>query len=417
MTAKKINELSVKTPVSTDLIPVADPTTGVAGKSTLSQITGVATVQDTYTGSWLYPFKYIIGATKTIGQSGQSPSSIGLFVEKFNYNEYSIPNGLTSLTHSNINTLGNYTANELSSLTSLSFPVLTNVLDNFQPGSMPFLTTLSLPSLVMVQGNFSPNNMESLTALNLPLLERVYNNFNPSLMKSVTTISTPELVSCGSFSPQEFAFTTLTAPKLAIVHGNFWPQTHSALTTITMPALTAIGGSFQLGNNPLMTTLSFPVLERVGDFSFFSCNGLVSLTMPALKYIGRKFTTATTALGQISTNTSSSFTTLILPVIETIGRNSSGVSIATNSVPSFSTFTLGSTLRQVDGNVTITSGALTQASVDGLLVRLAALDGTGVTTAYSTKTVTITGTSATPSATGLAAKATLVARGCTVTHN
>jgi hypothetical protein len=82
-----------------------------------------------------------------------------------------------------------------------------------------------------------------------------------------------------------------------------------------------------------------------------------------------------------------------------------------------STFTLGSTLRLVNANVIMTSCALTQASVDGLLVRLAALDGTGLTTAYSSKTVTITGTSATPSATGLAAKSTLVARGCTVTNN
>ena len=62
-------------------------------------------------------------------------------------------------------------------------------------------------------------------------------------------------------------------------------------------------------------------------------------------------------------------------------------------------------------------GSVGVASVDDLLVRLAALDGTGLTTAYSSKTVTIRGTSAAPSATGLAAKATLAARGCTVTHN
>jgi hypothetical protein len=61
---------------------------------------------------------------------------------------------------------------------------------------------------------------------------------------------------------------------------------------------------------------------------------------------------------------------------------------------------------------------LDQASVDGILVRLAALDGTNGTTAYSSKTILLNGgTSATPSATGIAAKATLVARGCTVTTN
>ena len=38
MASKKISELSAKTPISTDVIPVADPSTGIAGKSTTNQI-------------------------------------------------------------------------------------------------------------------------------------------------------------------------------------------------------------------------------------------------------------------------------------------------------------------------------------------------------------------------------------------
>ena len=61
---------------------------------------------------------------------------------------------------------------------------------------------------------------------------------------------------------------------------------------------------------------------------------------------------------------------------------------------------------------------LNQASVDSILVSLAALDGTNGTTAYSSKTILLNGgTSSAPSATGLAAKATLQARSCTVTTN
>lgn len=64
------------------------------------------------------------------------------------------------------------------------------------------------------------------------------------------------------------------------------------------------------------------------------------------------------------------------------------------------------------------NNALSQASVDNVLVRLAALDGTGGTTSYDNKTVDLSGgTDAAPSATGLAAKATLEGRGCTVTVN
>jgi hypothetical protein len=51
------------------------------------------------------------------------------------------------------------------------------------------------------------------------------------------------------------------------------------------------------------------------------------------------------------------------------------------------------------------------------LVQLAKLDGTNGTTLLSNRIITITGTSSAPSATGNAAKATLVARGCIVTTN
>jgi hypothetical protein len=84
------------------------------------------------------------------------------------------------------------------------------------------------------------------------------------------------------------------------------------------------------------------------------------------------------------------------------------------------TVTLNQTPKFYGGNITITGAALNQASVDGILVALAYMDGTANAPypAYSSRTVNLSGgTSSTPSATGLAAKATLVARGCTVTHN
>jgi hypothetical protein len=108
-----------------------------------------------------------------------------------------------------------------------------------------------------------------------------------------------------------------------------------------------------------------------------------------------------------------SLTSFTLPAIVSMA----GITVSSGTA-ALATLTLGSTLKNVGANVSITSAALSQASVDGILVRLAALDGTGGTTAFSTpRTVTITGTSSTPSATGLTAKATLVARGVTVTHN
>jgi hypothetical protein len=117
-----------------------------------------------------------------------------------------------------------------------------------------------------------------------------------------------------------------------------------------------------------------------------------------------------------------SLTSISIPVIERIGTNIASGSVLSliSGLAALSTFQLPSTLKQIGngaGNVVITSAALNQASVDSILVRLAALDGTNGTTLFSSRVVTITGTSSTPSATGLAAKATLVARGCTVTNN
>jgi len=93
-----------------------------------------------------------------------------------------------------------------------------------------------------------------------------------------------------------------------------------------------------------------------------------------------------------------------------------GVNIT--QAPVLTTFIINPTPKMIGHNFIIQNAALDQASVDGILSALAYLDGNNGTTAYSSKTVTLSGgTSATPSAAGLAAKAILVARGCTVTHN
>lgn len=115
------------------------------------------------------------------------------------------------------------------------------------------------------------------------------------------------------------------------------------------------------------------------------------------------------------TGTKNSLTTIDLPEL---------VYAATMGMPTLSpaltTFNFGSTLKGYGtstSNFVTTSNSLNQASVDNILIRFAALDGTNGTTLFANRTVTITGGAATPSAAGLAAKATLQARGCTVTTN
>ena len=392
-----INALTAKTPTTTDLIPVADPTTGIAGKSTVKQLyeSNIFAVSVAYTGIAPAPFGAIVSA-KSGSQSGSTLTiPDGVTIETFVYsNGYS-----TTLTYENLAGIrSTFTMANWASLTSLSFPALAFTGVNFDPNTMAALTTLSTPALTYVGNNFQPNAMASLTTLSTPLLSYVGGNYLPSNMGAITSLSAPALAYIGgSYQPQPggTSLTTISTPALAYVGVNYYPNQMSGLTTLSAPALVFIGGFF------------FPNVLA----------SLTSINMPALTSIGVNLARTAFTSGNIQPLTMASLTTLTFPAIEVIG-DVSGISIKiVSGTGALSTFTLGSTLRRVNADVQLTSCALLVASVDGVLVRLAALNGTGLTTTYNNKNVTITGTSATPSATGLSAKATLVARGCTVTHN
>lgn len=196
----------------------------------------------------------------------------------------------------------------------------------------------------------------------------------------------------------------------------------SSLTTFTLNALQYVGGNFTFTASSL-ASVSFPALIAVNGIFGPTVAAATSMSVPSLVYIGSNFTGTNAAITSIDLSslqyvggtfspTLAGLATLNLPAIVRI------LGAVTISAVSLVTFSFGSTLKQVGGNVTMTGMALNQSSVDNILVRLAALDGTGGTTAYSSLTVNLSGgTSATPSATGLAAKTTLQGRGCTVTTN
>lgn len=241
------------------------------------------------------------------------------------------------------------------------------------------------------------------------------------------TISLPDLSSATSMSLSGLPLlTSVSCAALVNVAGSFQFSALGSLTSSSFPLLYS-AGSFSLNSLGIITSLSFPSLYSPNSFSVSSCALLSSLSIPALYYCAGSFSLATLAsLASISApslslatsiviSSCASLTSVDLPAIETL-LSATSISLISGTA-ALTTFTIGSTLKRVEGSVVLSSCALLVASVDSILVRLAALDGTGGTTAYSSKTVTITGTSATPSATGLSAKSTLVARGCTVTNN
>jgi hypothetical protein len=255
--------------------------------------------------------------------------------------------------------------------------------------SLPATTTLSFPKLKFVGSLFTIGGTIA-TTVDFPSLEHIGSSTDIS-GSTITSIQLPKLtVSGGQLSPNSMSsLTTLSFPKLKCTNG-FNPYSMSSLTTLEAPELEVNGGNLNCSSMASVTTLLFPKLKtNAGVVYAANMAGLTTVSLPAIERIG-------------------------------IGLTSGNMIVLDTNVGNITTLNLGTNLKQIGnggGNIKITSASLNQTSVDNLLVLLASLDGTNGTTTFSDRTVTITGSSSAPSAIGLTAKATLVSRGCTVTHN
>jgi len=314
------------------------------------------------------------------------------------------------------------------SLTEISMPALTTIGGRFYPNNN-LLTAISTPVLTTIGGDFVPNENTDLLSMDLTLLSSVGGNFRPFNNDSLPAINVPALTAIhGDFYPNyNPALVSMDLTLLSSVGGGFYPNTNTSLTAISVPALTTVGHDFNPNANPALISMDLTSLVSVGgSFYPYNNNSLTAISVPALTTIGGDFypygnnslteisaPVLTTIGGSFHPNTNSSLVTVNIPAIESI----SGVIVDNATTQPWATFNIGNSLKHLGGDVALTGMAFDQTSVDNLLVALAALDGTNGTTLYENHTVIITGTSSAPSATGLAAIATLQARGCTVTTN
>lgn len=275
-----------------------------------------------------------------------------------------------------------YYADLNTGITAVTFDDLTGLVTF--PGVPATATTVSFPALKYVNSSFSVSS--TVSSLSAPELLVSLGNISCSSNNVLTSLSLPKLRICAFLTlSNSSALVSFSAPLLEVMTNLTVSGTMTALTTINLSGVTTIPAGISI-------TSTSPSLATVN--------------MNALATTGTGWTISTNASGGYS-----------FPAIQGIAVNAtSGNVITLTNVTSFS---LGSGLKRVGGtagNISASS-PLDQTSVDNILVRLAALDGTGGTTAFSSRTVTIAGAAAAPSATGAAAKATLIARGCTVTTN
>lgn len=344
---------------------------------------------------------------------------------------------LTAITFTNLQGLtGSLVINSMPALTGLSMPALTTILGAFSVTNMATLTTLGFPNLTRVDGRFNPGDMQTVAALSFPTLETT-GDFAPHTMPALASLSAASLsVVTGDFEPNTMStLSLLSCPDLTTVVGNFQPNTMSALPALNVQSLVSVGGFFPNTMAALATLSCTSLTTVVGNFNAHTMAALPLLRLPALSTVGGdviasamaalttiNLSSLITCGGRIILSDMVAFTTLDLSAIVRIGTNitAGNVISITAGTAAMTTISLSGSLKQVGngaGNVMVTSAVLDTASVNNLLIRLAALDGSNGTSVFSNRTVIITGTSATPGATGLTAKATLESRGCTVTTN
>lgn len=439
MAIKRIDELAPATPLLTDFVP-ATPAGGPSTKATVGQISDVGVSSGlivSYTGSAPIVFPFTISHKSSYQNPNPSPTikvPNGIAIDSLNCNF----SNSSALTFSNLGEVGTVNFQSSPLLKDISFPELVSCGAWTGGATMPLLDSLSFPLLKTITGVFFVTTGGPLTTVSMPLLMQFLSNGNFSFTGNFTSLSFPSLqyvqgsgtlfTNCPNLATASYpslersgsimspascpSLTSFTLPALNYCGNSFTPNIMHALTELLLPSLVTVGNLFSVRYMNVLANLYIPLLNSVGGFQPNNLPNLVSLSAPSLTNVG-----STTGSGSILISAMGSMTSFTLPAIETIGAYLLVSISLISDTAALTTFTIGSSLKRVYGNVILTSCALNQASVDSILVRLAALDGTGATTAYSTKTVTITGTSATPSATGLSAKATLVARGCTVTHN
>lgn len=317
------------------------------------------------------------------------------------------------------------------SLVTLEMNALETVGGDFTPTGAS-ITTLGIDSLTTVIGSFGPTGMPSLTALDASALETV-GTFVPTAMAALTSINTDALttITADLFADSMDLLSTISMPALTYVGGRVGPDTLPSLTTFNANALVAVDFFFP-GNMDALTTLGIASLARVhSDFAPHNMAALTTLDASALVTVGNvdiehmallaslDLSALATVGGFFQLYNLPSLTTVSLPAIVSIGGGG-GTSIYLNGgTDAVTSFSFGSGLKSIAGDISLNSCALDQTSVDNILVSLAALDGTSGTTSYDGHTITIAGTSSAPGTAGAAAIVTLTGggRGNTVNVN
>jgi hypothetical protein len=255
----------------------------------------------------------------------------------------------------------NFQANK--TISTLVFPVLTNITEGLTIRNNVALVNFSFPVLTFIKSNFSLEGNSALTGFSLPVLNTTGNLFVGG-NNVLSNFILPIISISSNFG---------SSGSINVGSGNL------ALNTISLPNLVALGSINISSGNNVLTTLNFPALTSLIGLTSFSTPQLTTINMPLVTVIG-----TSTA----SNNTNSIFI-----------QNS----LLTNfSLPSLTT---------LYGSIGLIQNKLSSSNVNGLLAKLVA-----ITPNLTGRFFSFQGQSplAPPTGQGIADKATLIANGNSV---
>jgi hypothetical protein len=175
---------------------------------------------------------------------------------------------------------GTFGLNELTILTSLSFPRLTTV-DIIDWEALPALQALAFTTGVQKASSLSIQNtqLNSLDGINLQTVDSVLianNNYLETIDMQLAYINTGLAIEANgrqvnaSFPNLEWAFnitlrnvSSISFPSLSSVNGSLGFYSNF-FESVSAPNLTSVGQSLSFVSNEDMTNASFPVLTTVG---------------------------------------------------------------------------------------------------------------------------------------------------------
>ena len=321
---------------------------------------------------------------------------------------------------------GNY---DLSGLTTINFKNIGGVKGYFDISSKTevLLTSFNLGNIAVVDEWYSLGGFSNtLTTCNVSSLIDVGGTFEiygnqfvngPRMDYTNLDRVTGTFTIDYNYGSSDVYFANTVAPTFpSLTHAQNGINIHNNRYTswTDFSSLHTLDGSFQFYNNSnnddeLYDGPGLPVCTRIqnGYLNYFNNSYMQSISefadLARIDY----------TLNMYDNSDLASFPSF--PVLTYIG----GSIVAYNNpyMTTLDTAFLPSILR-IDGNVDFAGCGLNEASIDAILVTLASLDGSDGTTSFDSRTINLNmGTNAIPSGTGLAAKAVLELRSCTVNVN